>query len=366
MNQVPFFDLKRQHEDLKDEIMRAIERVIERTAFSGGEFVDTFEKEFAAYCGVKYARGLNSGTSALHLALLALGVRAGDEVIVPSHTFIASAWGTSYVGGKPVFVDCFPDTWEMDPKAVEKAITKKTRAIICVHLYGVPCDLGAIKKLAQKHKLYLIEDCAQAHGALYKNKKVGSIGDVGCFSFYPSKNLGAYGEAGAIVTNSKKIADRITELRSHGGKVKYYHDMVGFNMRMEGIQGAILSVKLRHIDSWNKRKAQIVQRYRIGIKNPRLVLQTISKDITPAYHLFVVATDDRQKFMRHMEEKRVDTAMHYPVPCHLQKAYASLKYRKGDLPNTEHIASRCVSLPLFPELTDSEVSRVIEAVNSYV
>ncbi|MDO8521792.1 MAG: DegT/DnrJ/EryC1/StrS family aminotransferase [bacterium] len=366
MDRVPFFDLKRQYAQLKGELIPAIKSVMEKTAFSGGEFTSLFEKEFAAYCGVQYARGLNSGTSALHLALLALGIGPGDEVIVPSHTFIASAWGISYVGAKPVFVDCLPDTWEIDPKAVEDAITKKTRAIICVHLYGVPSDLGALKKIAKKRNLFIIEDCAQAHGALYKNVKVGGIGDIGCFSFYPSKNLGAFGEAGAIVTNDKALAERVGKLRSHGEKEKYSHEMVGYNMRMDGIQAAVLSVKLRYLDAWNKRKAQIAKKYRDGTTNPAVTLQVIPRDVTPAYHLFVVTTPNRQKFIEHLKSRGIDTALHYPVPCHLQKAYASLRYKRGGLLNTEYIADHCVSLPLFPEMTDREVNQVIQAVNSYV
>lgn len=365
MDRVPFFDLKRQYAQLKDEIEPAIDSVLEKTAFSGGEFVDVFEKEFAAYCDVAYARGLNSGTSALHLALLALGVGPGDEVIVPAHTFIASAWGVSYVGAKVVFVDCRPDTWEIDPLAVERAMTKRTRAIICVHLYGVPCDLGALSKIAQSHGIPLIEDCAQAHGALYEGKKVGNIGSIGCFSFYPSKNLGAYGEAGGITTDTANLAERVGMLRAHGGKEKYVHEMTGYNMRMDGIQAAVLSVKLRHLDEWNKCKADIVKRYRDGIKNSSITLQDIPSNVSPAYHLFVITTSNRPAFIEHLRSNGIDTALHYPFPCHLQKAYASLGYKKGDLPHTEYVAEHCVSLPLFPELTDTEIDRVIDAVNTY-
>jgi len=365
MERIRFFDLTRQYAALKKDIIAAIESVIEKSAFSGGEFVEKFETEFAPYCDVKYVRGVNSGSSAIHLALLALGIGPGDEVIVPAHTFIASAWGISYVGAKPVFVDCLADTWEMDPKAVEKAITKKTRAIIAVHLYGVPCDMGALSKLAKKHGLFLVEDCAQAHGARFGGKKVGSIGDIGAFSFYPSKNLGAFGEGGAIVTDDAEVAERVRMLRSHGEKEKYVHDMIGYNERMDGVQAAVLSVKLRHLDAWNARKAEIVEKYRKGIKNSAVSLQAIPADVMPAYHLFVVTTQDRKKFIEHLKLKGIDTALHYPTPCHLQKAYASLEYKKGDLPHTEHVAAHCVSLPLFPELTDGEVDRIVEAVNAY-
>lgn len=350
---------------MKREIAAATAAVSEKSAFSGGEFVERFEKEFAAYCRVKHVRGLNSGSAAVHLALLALGVGPGDEVIVPAHTFIASAWGISYVGAKPVFVDCTPDTWEVDPAAVARAITKKTRAIIGVHLYGVPCDLGALSKLAKKHNLFLIEDCAQAHGALYGKKRVGSIGDAAAFSFYPSKNLGALGEAGAIATSHADVAERIRMLRSHGEKAKYVHEMIGYNERMDGIQAAILSVKLPYLNRWNERKARIVKKYRDRIQCEGVTLQHVPENVTPAYHLFVVATQHRQKFIEHMRRCGIGTALHYPTPCHLQKAYSSLGYKRGDLPHSEKIANTCVSLPLFPEMTDTEVDRVIEAVNAY-
>jgi dTDP-4-amino-4,6-dideoxygalactose transaminase len=366
MDQVPFFDLKRQHASIKDEVRPAIDAVLEATAFSGGEFSDTFENEFAEYCTVAYARGVNSGTTSLHLALLALGVKAGDEVIMPGHTFIASSWGATYIGATPVFVDSLPDTWEVDPAAVEKAITLKTRAIIAVHLYGVPADMDALKKIADAHNLPLVEDCAQAHGAFYKGKKVGSIGTVGCFSFYPSKNLGAYGDAGIITTNDKTIADRIAVLRNHGCSERYVHDVVGYNARMTGIQGAVLSVKLKHLDSWNARKSAIVQKYRTNITNPLVTLQAVTPDTSPAYHLSVITTENREKFTQHMKSQGIATALHYPIPCHLQKAYGNLGYKKGDLPNAEYIAEHCVSLPLFPELTDKEVDRIIQAVNIYV
>ncbi|MBI2612489.1 DegT/DnrJ/EryC1/StrS family aminotransferase [Candidatus Kaiserbacteria bacterium] len=365
MDRVPFFDLKRQHVDLRNELALAIEAVMQKSAFSGGEFVDVFEKEFAAYCGANYARGVGSGTAALHLALLALGVGPGDEVIVPSHTFIASAWGISYVGAKPVFVDCTPLTWEIDPTAVEAAVTEKTRAIIGVHLYGVPCDVRALQKIAEEHDLFLVEDCAQAHGALYRDTKVGTIGDIGCFSFYPSKNLGAVGEAGAVVTSDANVAEKVKMFRSHGEKEKYVHEMVGYNERLDGIQAAVLSVKLKHLDTWNTRKAEIVNKYRDGIRNPAVALQTIPEGVTPAYHLFVITTENRKAFVEHMRSLGIDTSMHYPTPCHLQKAYVSLGYTRGDFPHTEYVADHCVSLPLFPEMTEDEIGRVIEAVNLY-
>jgi dTDP-4-amino-4,6-dideoxygalactose transaminase len=365
MDTIPFFDLKRQYPNLRDELAPAIEAVLDKTAFSGGEFVDRFEKEFADYCGVRHMLGVNSGTAAIHFALLALGIGPGDEVIVPAHTFIASASGISYTGAKPVFVDSLADTWEVDPSAVEKAITTKTRAVIVVHLYGVPCELYELKRIAMEHGLALIEDCAQAHGALYQGRKVGSIGEVSAFSFYPSKNLGAYGEAGAVGTDEKEIAELVEMFRSHGGKTKYSHEMLGYNERMDGIQGAVLSVKLRHLDQWNKRKSAISQKYFDGINNPLITLQSIPKEVTPAHHLFVVLVHDRPTFIEYLKARGVGSALHYPIPCHLQKAYLTLGYVKGDLPKAEHIADHCVSLPLFPELTDKEVETVIDVVNAY-
>jgi len=365
MDTIPFFDLKRQYANLRDELAPAIEAVLYKTAFSGGEFADRFEKEFADYCGVRHMLGVNSGTAAIHFALLALGIGPGDEVIVPAHTFIASASGISYTGAKPVFVDSLADTWEVDPSAVEKAITKKTRALIVVHLYGVPCELYELKRIAMEHGLALIEDCAQAHGALYQGRKVGSIGEVGAFSFYPSKNLGAYGEAGAVGTDEKEVAELVEMFRSHGGKTKYSHEILGYNERMDGIQGAVLSVKLRHLDQWNKRKSAISNKYFEGIKNPLITLQSIPKEVTPAHHLFVVLVHDRPKFIEYLKAQGVGSALHYPIPCHLQKAYRTLGYAKGDLPKAEHIADHCVSLPLFAELTDKEVETVIDVVNAY-
>jgi dTDP-4-amino-4,6-dideoxygalactose transaminase len=366
MNTIPFFDLKRQYASLRGELAPAIEAVLEETAFSGGEFADRFEKEFADYCGVRHMLGVNSGTAALHFALLALGIGPGDEVIVPAHTFIASASAISYTGAKPVFVDSLADTWELDPSAVEKAVAKETRAVIVVHLYGVPCELDELMRIANEHDLAIIEDCAQAHGALYKGRKVGRFGKVSAFSFYPSKNLGAYGEAGAVGTDETEVAELVEMFRSHGGKTKYSHEIVGYNERMDGIQGAVLSVKLRHLDQWNKRKSTIARKYFEGIKNPLITLQRIPKEVTPAYHLFVVLVDDRPKFIEFLKARGVSSALHYPTPCHLQKAYRAFGYTKGDLPKAEHIADHCVSLPLFPELTDKEVETVIDVANAYI
>lgn len=362
---IPFLDLKRQHASLKAEIIEAISKVMEDAAFSGGHYVDEFERDFALYCETAHAAGVGNGTDALHLAMRSLGVGPGDEVIVPANTFVATAWGASHAGAAPVFADCHPDTWTIDPLRVEERITSRTKAIAAVHLYGQPFDVDAIRDIARRRGLYLIEDCAQAVGARYKGKRVGSLGDAGCFSFYPGKNLGACGEAGGITTNNADVDARIRSLRNHGSLVKYYHEEVGYNMRMDGIHGAVLSLKLKYIDAWNKKRRNIAQRYRAEIKNSSLKTQTTPEWAEHVYHLFVVVTEDRDKLKAHLESKGVFPGIHYPVPCHLQKAYSHLGYRKGDFPNAEALSDGCLSLPVFPEMTDEEVDYVISAVNSF-
>ncbi|MBS3915462.1 MAG: DegT/DnrJ/EryC1/StrS family aminotransferase [Bacteroidetes bacterium] len=363
--QVPFFDLKRQYDELREPIHQALDAVMEKTAFSGGPFVDEFEKQLAAYNETAWAVGLNSGTSALHLAMLALGIGAGDEVIIPANTFIATAWGPSYAGATPVFVDCDPHTWNMDPVAAEKAITSKTKAIIGVHLYGQPCDIDALMSICVKHHIHFIEDNAQGIGATYKGKKAGTFGVLSCTSFYPGKNLGCYGEGGALFTNDKAIAEHCKSLRSHGATVRYYHDEVGYNYRMEGFQAAVLQVKLAHIDRWNNRRREIVNRYREEIQNPKITFQKSDEGANSVYHIAVVCVGDRENFTKFLEQNQIGFAFHYPVPCHLQKAYAHLGYKNGDFPNSEYQASHAVSLPLFPEMTDVEVDRVIEVIRKY-
>jgi dTDP-4-amino-4,6-dideoxygalactose transaminase len=365
MKKIQFCDLKKQYQQIKKEVKNVFKNVCENTAFSGGSFVDTFEKNLATYCQSKYAIGSNSGTSALHLALLALGIKNGDEVIVPANTFIASAWCVSYVNATPVFVDCTPNTWNIDPNEVIKKITPKTKAIIGVHLYGQPFDVDSIKKITQKHNLFLIEDCAQAIGAKYKNKIVGNFGEMGCFSFYPGKNLGAYGEGGGIITNNENYNKHIRSLRSHGSTTKYYHDEVGFNMRMDGIQGGILDIKLKYIDSWNQKRKQIAKKYQNSITNKKIKIQTQPKWSDSVYHLFVITVDNRNNFLEYMQKNNIFCGIHYPIPCHLQKAYSFLGYKEGDFPNAEYLANHCVSLPIYPELTDKEIAKVIKIVNKY-
>ena len=358
-------DLKRQYSQHKKEFMDAIARVCDETAFSGGEYSERFEKEFAGYLGISYCSCVDSGTAALHLAVKALGIGSEDEVIVPANTFIASAWGVEYEGATPVFVDCRSDTWEIDAAKIEEKITEKTKAIIGVHLYGQPFDFDAVNEIAKGHGLYVIEDCAQAHGALYKGKKVGTLGDIACFSFYPGKNLGAFGEGGAVVTNEKKYYDTVNILKNHGSSVKYSHDVVGYNLRMDGIQGAVLSVKLKYLDEWNKKRKAVAKQYLERINNTKITMQAVPENTEPVYHLFEVHVDDSDKFISYMQNHNIFCARHYPVPCHLQKAFSKLGYRKGDIPVAENHAEKCVSLPMFPELTQEEIDRVIAVCNNY-
>ncbi|HVN98139.1 MAG TPA: DegT/DnrJ/EryC1/StrS family aminotransferase [Syntrophorhabdaceae bacterium] len=364
-DKISFLDLKRQYETIKDEVASALLDVCSRTAFSGGPFVEGFEKQFAEYCGARFGIAVNSGTSALHLAMIALGIGPGDEVIVPADTFIATAWAPSYVGATPVFVDCTADTWNIDPARIEKAITPRTRAIIGVHLYGQPFDIDAVQSIASERNLFLIEDAAQAHGARYKTKPVGTFGEVAGFSCYPGKNLGGYGEGGIITTNSSAYAEHIQRLRNHGSSVRYYHDELGFNMRMDGFQGAVLSVKLKYLDSWNARRKEIANKYFSGITNPAVKMQSQPAWSDSIYHLFVITAEDREAMIGHLERNGIFPGLHYPVPCHLQKAYAHLDYKKGDCPNAEYLADHCISLPMFAELTNGEVDRVIETVNAF-
>jgi len=362
---IPCLDLKGQHQQVKKEIFEAFEKVYEKTAFTGGPFVEEFEKSFAAFCDTKYALGISNGTTALHLAMLVLDVGAGDEVIIPANTFIATPWCASHVGATPVFVDCTPDTWQIDISKIEEKITAKTKAIVGVHLYGQPFDIDGVAALCKKHNLKFVEDAAQAQGARYKGKPTGGFGEMACFSFYPGKNLGATGEAGGITTNNEAYAKHIQSLRNHGSMVRYYHDEVGYNYRMGGLEGASLSVKLKYLPEWNDRRRAIAKRYQSEIKNPAIKMQAQPEWADSIYHLFVVTTEDRDRFVKHLDENNIVAAYHYPVPCHLQKAYANLGYKPGDMPNSEYLASHCVSLPMFAELTDAEVDQVINAVNKY-
>lgn len=364
-NIIKFCNLKRQFLRKKEEYQDVINAVCKDAAFIDGKHVKMFETEFAKFCDVPYAACVNSGTSAILLALLAMGITAGDEVIIPSSTFIATAWGPIYAGAKPVFVDCTSDTWQVDPKKIEEAITKNTKAIIGVHLYGIPFDIDAIKCIAEKHNLLVIEDCAQAHGALYYGKPVGGFFDAGCFSFYPTKNLGAFGEGGCVLTGNADYIKQINLLKNHASDNDGNHESVGFNMRMDGIQAAVLNHKLKSLGNTNNRRREIAQRYKSEIVNPNIVMQKIPEETVPVYHLFVVTVPNREDFIGYLASKSIECRVHYRIPCHLQKAFADLGYKRGELPNAEYLADHCISLPIYPELYDNEVSRIVDACNSY-
>lgn len=364
-DKIPCLDLNEQHQSLKKEIFSAFEKVYDQTAFSGGYFVEEFEKSFAAFCETQYSVGVSNGTTALHLAMLALGIKEGDEVIVPANTFIATVWGISYVGAIPVFVDCDPDTWEIDVTKIEEKISSKTKAIAGVHLYGQPFDVDAVLKICNTHNLFLIEDAAQAHGATYKGKRVGGFGELACFSFYPGKNLGACGEAGGITTNNHGFERHIKSLRNHGSVERYHHDEIGYNYRMGGLEAASLQVKLKYLDSWNTRRREIAKRYLSEITNPKIKMQHQPEWAESVFHLFVVTTDERDNFVKHLTSNHITAAFHYPVPCHLQKAYAYLGHKPGDFPCAEYLAEHCVSLPMFAEMTDEDTNKVIHVVNTY-
>lgn len=348
--QVPFLDLKAHHAGLRDEILSSIQEVIDASAFAGGPFVDRFEKDFAAFCGCEHAAGVGNGTDALWFALLALGVGEGHEVITVPNTFIATAEAISFCGARPVFVDVDEQTYTMNPGLLERAITPRTRAIIPVHLFGQMADMDPILEVARRHNLFVIEDACQAHGAEYKGRKAGSIGDFGCFSFYPGKNLGALGEGGGVVTHNPELDQKVRVLREHGQIRKYHHIAVGWNGRMDGIQGAVLRIKLRHLARANalrRAHAEFYDRELAGIKS--LITPRRAPHNTHVYHLYVIRTPDRDALMRHLGEKGIGSGIHYPVPLHLQKAYQSLGLPAGSFPVAEQCAEQFLSLPMFPQ-----------------
>ncbi len=360
---VPFLDLKTQYESIREEINEALEGVFEKTAFAGGPFVEKFEEEFAAYCGTKYAIGVGSGTEALWLALLAIGVGPGDEVITVPNTFIATAEAISFCGAKPVFVDVLEDTYNIDPQQIEAMITERTKAIIPVHLFGQMADMDLVMEIAKKYGLFVIEDAAQSHGAVYKGRKAGSIGDVGCFSFYPGKNLGAYGEAGAVVTDNPEIDRKIRMLRDHGQSRKYKHDFIGWNGRMDGIQAAVLSVKLKYLDEYNKSRRVVADLYNDLLGDAEGIVTPVEADYgTHVYHLYVIRVKKRDQLIEALREKGIYCGIHYPVPIHLQDAYGFLGYEKGSFPVAESSAEEFVSLPIYPEISVKQIEYTADAV----
>ncbi len=360
---VPFLDLKAHHVPLRAEFDQAIGEVIDSAAFAGGPVVAKFEEEFAAFCGSRHAIGVGNGTDALWLALLALGIGSGDEVITVPNTFMATAEAISYSGARPVFVDVDERTYTMDPALLAQARTPRTKAIIPVHLFGQVADMDPILSFARTHGLHVIEDAAQAHGAEYKGRKAGSLGDAGCFSFYPGKNLGAFGEAGAVVTNDDKLQEKLRILRDHGQVRKYYHAMVGWNCRMDGIQAAVLRVKLRHLDRANELRRTHAAQY-------TQLFQGLKEVVAPfeaaygrhVYHIYSVQVRERDEMMRFLEGKGIGCGIHYPVPIHLQQAYENLGYGEGAFPVSEQICSAFLSLPMFPELRQPQLELVVESV----
>ncbi len=364
---VPFLDLKAQYRSIKPEIDAAMQAVVDKCAFAGGPYVEQFEKEFAAYCGAKYCVGLASGTAALELPLRAYDIGAGHEVITVTNSFFASAEAISLANATPVLVDCRADDALIDVSKIEAAITSKTAAIIPVHLYGQPADMDAIHAIAKKHKLIVIEDACQAHGAEYKGKRTGTLAHCAAFSMYPGKNLGAFGEAGAIVTDDEEIAKRVRMLREHGMPKKYEHALVGRNDRMDGIQGAILSVKLKHLDLWNdKRRAHAKLYHSLLSTLDGVELFETHSDRVSNYHLMVVRVKNRDAVQKKMADKGISTGIHYPIPIHLQSAYAECGWSPGNFPEAEAQANEILSLPMFAELTESQVEEVCEALRQSV
>lgn len=363
---VPFLDLKTQYNGIKDEIHSAINEVIENAAFAGGPFVARFEQEFAGFCNCKHVVGVGNGTDALWLSLCALGIGQGAEVITVPNTFIATTEAISLTGAIPVFVDVDEKTNNMNPNLLEAAITKKTKAIIPVHLFGHAADMDPIMTIARKHGLYVIEDACQAHGSEYKGKKAGTIGSTGCFSFYPGKNLGAYGEGGAIVTNDDALAENMKIFRDHGQAQKYYHGIIGWNARLDGIQGAVLNVKLKYLQAWNDARRKHAQDYTAGLSEVKEVVVPQEADYTRhVYHIYAIRVNDRDKLMAHLNEKDIACGIHYPVPVHLQDAYRFLKKGKGSFPVAEKCAEQYLSLPMFAELSDEQVAYVVEQIKEY-
>jgi dTDP-4-amino-4,6-dideoxygalactose transaminase len=365
MNQIPYLDLPAQIRGIRKDLDAVIARTLDNCSFCLGPDVVQFEKDFAEYIGTEHCVGFNSGTSALHVAMLLLDVGPGDEVITTPYTFVATSWAISYVGAKPVYVDIDDTTFNLDPKLIERAITPRTKAVMPVHLYGHPFDLDPILAICKKHKLPLVEDTAQAHGAKYKGKIVGAFGDISCFSFYPGKNLGACGEGGALLTNNPTFATRARSLREHGSTVRYYHDEVGYNYRMEGFQGAVLGVKLKHLEKWTSERRRVAKRYTELLAGTPLQLPHEAGYAQSAWHLFVVRHSRRDDLKKHLEANGIGCALHYPVPLHLQKCYANLGHKPGDFPVAEKVARECLSLPIYPELTDAQIQRVAEVIKGF-
>ncbi|MCE1165536.1 MAG: DegT/DnrJ/EryC1/StrS family aminotransferase [Bacteroidetes bacterium] len=366
---VPFVDLKSQYISIKEEVNIAINDILENTSYVLGKYVSNFETEFAKIQDVKHCYGVSSGTDGNHSVLWALGIKQGDEVIIPANTFIATAWGATLCGAKPVFVDCHPESYNINPDKVESAITPKTKAIVAVHLYGQPADMDRLREIAGRHKIYLVEDCAQAHISEYKGKKVGGLAAASSFSFYPGKNLGAYGEAGAVCTNDDELAARFKMMRDHGSHEKYKHMIFGHNYRMESIQGAVLGIKLKYIQKWTEQRrnaARLYNEYLGGLES--VVLPKEMEYAKHVYHLFILrlrSNEARNKLQAYLTEKGIGTGLHYPIPLHVQPCFEGLGYRKGGMPVTEELAECGISLPMFPNITEEQIAYVCESIKEF-
>lgn len=359
---VPFLDLKSEYAELRDEILPALDRICRESAFVQGPEVEAFEKEFAEFCGTRHCVALSNGTAALHLGLLALGVQPGDEVITTPNTFLATAEAITYCGAQPVLVDIDPATANIDANLIERALTRRTRAILPVHLYGRPADMHAIRSIAARHDLRVLEDAAQAHGARYRGERVGGLAHAAAFSFYPTKNLGAYGEGGALTTNDDLVAQFARAARSHGQTARYAHEFVGYNYRMQGFQGAVLRIKLRCLNAWTEKRQAIAREYRRILQNARVELPVDDPRDECVYHQFVIYVNNRCSVIAKLAEREIESAIHYPRPVHLQPAYSSLGDPAGTFPLTERACDRVLSLPLFPSMTDEQVKHVADSV----
>jgi len=365
VEKIPYLDLPAQIRGLRNELDAAIARALDNCSFCLGPDVARFEKDFAKFCGAEHCVGFNSGTSALHVAMLLLGVGPGDEVITTPFTFVATSWAISYTGARPVYVDVEDATMNLDPRRLERAITPKTKAVMPVHLYGHPFDLDPMLAICNQHKLPLVEDAAQAHGAKYKGRIVGTFGAISGYSFYPGKNLGACGEGGALVTNHAAFDHRARALRDHGSTTRYYHDEVGFNYRMEGIQGATLGVKLKQLPKWTEERRRVARRYEELLADTPLQLPREAAWAESVRHVYVVRHSRRDELKNHLEANGIGCALHYPLPLHLQKCYAALGYRPGDFPVAEKAARECLSLPIYPELTEAQLERIAAVIKDF-
>jgi dTDP-4-amino-4,6-dideoxygalactose transaminase len=359
---VPFNDLAALHAPLEGEFIEALRRVLMASNFVLGAEVERFEQEFAAYNDAQHCVAVSNGTAALQVALMALGVGPGDEVVTVPHTFIATAEAITATGARPVFVDVDPASYTMDATLVERAITKKTRALIPVHLYGQCADMDPLLEIAVRRGIPVIEDACQAHGAEYRGRKAGTLGQAGCFSFYPGKNLGALGEGGAVITNDAAIAEKMRMLRDHGARKKYEHDFPAYNFRLEGLQGAFLAIKLKHLDGWNERRRSIAERYTTKLENSGVMTAAEMAYGRHVYHLYVVTSGDRDRLKNELSKRGIETGLHYPIPLHLQEAYRSLGHRPGDFPVAEVLARTCLSLPIFPGMSNEAVDHVAASV----